>query len=306
MNPKKVAIYNGFTFHYEMMGYLIHYFLLVKSEIVIYCNLYESLEYIDLFRSLFGKDSQDYRSTSLFDAEKAQYDTIILLTDDDMSFSTEDPKINERTIRIDHDLFIRRPEINRCIATRPFFNGVVRPWAIPCYPAINFNDRMSIECTDNTHIMIVNNDIYYHSTLINRLVSDKPIVIHAVSRDMDISRFSNIRDDITIQIYKNIGAFDLFKIAVNCNFIFTDVSINPDYENKKMSGAIPISFSVLTPLIISKQTNSHYKFNNVIEFDKYEREPIMLPDSSSDFFHKLEDERADLIEDFFRIMHFYL
>jgi hypothetical protein len=123
---------------------------------------------------------------------------------------------------------------------------------------------------------------------------------------MKESKFSNLKENITLKIYKDIHALELFRIAVNCDYILTDISINPDYENKKMSGSIPLSFSILVPLIISKQTNSHYQFKNVIEFDKYSYESIILKDMDINFFHSLEIERTMLINKFFIIMNYYL
>ena len=314
---KFVAIYNGFLFHYEVIGYILHYCLLQGHRVVVYCDLEGSNGYIELFQQLFqqqtddrGQDGPEFRRIEKFDIEKCCYDAIFLLTDDDMSFSTSDPDINRNTIRIDHDFFVRRPEIEKCIATRPFFNGnslpLMRPWALPCYPIIGMDSKSSILNSDNkTHVVIINNDYFYHSSIINRLQSDKMIVIHAISRDMDASRFSSLRPDIELKLYKNIDAIELLRIVVHSDYVLTDVSCNPEYENIKMSGAIPLAFSTLVPLIISKQTNSHYQFKNIIEFDKYGREPIMLGDVGSDFFHKLENERTELIETFFQIMRKY-
>ncbi len=327
---KTFAIYNGFKFHYEVMGYILHYCLTQGHHAVVYCDLDSSNGYITLFQQLFGQESHEYRCIEEFDTEKCCYDVIFLLTDDDMSFSTNDPNINRKTIRIDHDFFVRRPEIQKCIATRPFLNGngqessilttklvgncfampenLGRPWALPCYPIIGSDSKADLICQEShkTHIVIVNNDYFYHSSIINRLQSGKPIVIHAISRDMDASRFSHLRDDIELNIYKNIDAVELLRIVAHSDFVLTDVSVNPEYENIKMSGAIPLAFSTLVPLIISKQTNSHYQFKNVIEFDKYGREPIVLEKILNSFFRKLEGERTEIIETFFQIMHSYL
>ncbi len=56
---------------------------------------------------------------------------------------------------------------------------------------------------------------------------------------------------------------------------------------------IPISFSTLTPLIISKETNSYYQFKNVVEFVKESDEPIIL---HSIDIESLERERNELID----------
>jgi len=301
MENLKIAIFNGFNFHYEVMGFIIHYCVVKEIKLIIYCHLDESNGYIDLFQSFFREHTHEYRPLEHFDKEKYDYNHIILLTDDDFYFNTNDPIINERTIRLDHHFLKRRPEINKCIALRPFFDGTFRPWALPCYPLICKQDKP--RSTDKTHIAIVGSDHFYHSCIINRLTSNKPIVIHAISRDIDASKFMGINNDnITVHLHKNISAFDLCFILVSCDYALTDVAMDISYEHAKMSGLIPLSFSTLLPLIISKQTNSHYQFKNVIEFDKYSMDPIVLTEMNTDFFERLENERRCLINQFFIIM----
>jgi hypothetical protein len=60
-----------------------------------------------------------------------------------------------------------------------------------------------------------------------------------------------------------------------------------------MSGAIPLSFTTLTPLIISKHTNMYYNLKNVIEYDKNSSDPIILQPIN---IISLENERAELLE----------
>jgi len=308
LKKKKVALYNGFPFHYEMIGYLLYYFLERNMDIIVYCYLHKSNGYIEVFKYLFENRNIEYRCMSLFNSEKEQYDFIVLITDDDLSFKTDDENINNRTIRIDHSILVRRTEIKKCIATRPFFNGLVRPWALPCYPVISLNNRLDIIKNNNkveTHVLILGNDHMYHTTIMNRLYSEKTIVIHAISRDMNEYRFSKLNENITLKIYKDIHALELFQIATKCDYVLTDIFINPDYENQKMSGSVPLSFSILLPLIISKQTNSHYQFKNIIEFDKYSNDNIILKNMNEEFFIHLENERKELINVFFRIMDYY-
>jgi hypothetical protein len=305
---KKVAIYNGFPFHYEMIGYLLYYCLEKNMDIVVYCSLDRSNGYNELFKQLFENNNFEYRCMSLFDSEKEQYDFYILVTDDDFSFNTDNENVNNRTIRIDHSIDVRRSEIKKCIATRPFFDFSIRPWALPCFPMLTLNNRLNYLKNNNkneTHVLILGHDYKYHTTIINRLSSERPIFLHAVSREMDESKFSNLNENITLKIYKDIETLELLRIAVKCDYFLTDcTSIN--YENKQMSGSIPLSFSLLVPLIISKQTNSHYQFKNVIEFDKYNtEEPIILNNTNEEFFINLENERTKLIIIFFRIMDNY-
>ena len=69
--------------------------------------------------------------------------------------------------------------------------------------------------------------------------------------------------------------------------------MDTDYEDKQMTGSIPLAFSLLVPLIISKQTNRFYQFENVIEFDKGSIETIFLKNIDMD---SLEKERDNIIK----------
>ena len=77
--------------------------------------------------------------------------------------------------------------------------------------------------------------------------------------------------------------------------IFDAYRVYYKYEKAKMSGAIPLAFSLGIPLIISKQTNEYYKFKNVIEFDKTTDDDIILTDISPEL---IENERNELMSKF--------
>jgi hypothetical protein len=153
--------------------------------------------------------------------------------------------------------------------------------------------------------MILGGSEVYNISLVNRLKSEKKIILHAISRSMDKSQFLNLNENIELKIHKNINTIELFKIGCKSDYIFTDVAYSPEYENMRMSGAIPFSFSLLIPLIISKQSNSHYQFKNVIEFDKYSNDFILLEDLNRNFFVNLENERLELVKMFFSNMDYY-
>ena len=74
-------------------------------------------------------------------------------------------------------------------------------------------------------------------------------------------------------------------------------------KNERMGGVIPIAFSLLTPIIISKQANKYYQFKNVIEFDKNSGDDIVLTKIDLDL---LETERNELINQFFMHMDNYI
>jgi hypothetical protein len=117
--------------------------------------------------------------------------------------------------------------------------------------------------------------------------------LNAVSRNISHSKFNNINKLIDLRIYKNIDTDNLMNILYQSSYILTDITSSKDYTNTTMSGAIPLSFTTLTPLIISKHTNMYYNLKNVIEYDKNSSDPIILQPIN---IISLENERAELLE----------
>lgn len=254
-------------------------------DLTIYSN--DNLGYKDYYKLMFSNE-YEYRAVSLFDSEKQMYDYIFLLTDDDWSYKNNDSEINKKTICIDHYYKIRNSVFENRIATRPFSNEYYRNWALPVYPITSFKH---ISDTNEINVVLLSDDNKYTISILNRLCSSKKIILHAFARNMNLSKFQGI--NIEIRICRNIYTTDLINIISKSSFIITDVSESKNYVSDNMSGAIPLAFSTLTPLIISKQTNSYYKFKNVIEFDKNAIDPIVLHDVNMD---NLKKERDEFIE----------
>ena len=85
----------------------------------------------------------------------------------------------------------------------------------------------------------------------------------------------------------------MMNLVCSCDFLLADSNMDIIYEDKQMTGSIPLAFSLLVPLIISKQTNRFYQFENVIEFDKSSCEDISLINIDID---ELEKERDIIIK----------
>ena len=148
----------------------------------------------------------------------------------------------------------------------------------------------------------------YNTSIINRIKSNnKKIRLHVIARYVTCLQFFGLSPHIELHTYENISTSTMFRVLNKCSFIMTDVNcfytsthtidrmcdidkhitgqnigdpVSKDYyflyEKNIMSGAIPLSFSLCIPLIISKQTNEYYKFKNVIEFDKTTDDAIYL------------------------------
>ena len=243
----KLALFNGFTFHYEMFGYLIHYCTVMNHELTIYCHPHD-MRWLTFYYSMYTFVCKD---VSLF---HNNYDYIFLTTDDDPNY----PGDVRKTICIDHYYKIRSPQYAKRITTRPFDD---RPYALPVYPI--FNDKKRID--EIVVAIIGGHTAKYDIDTINRLVSDKPIIIKVVSRVAHIDLFQGCK--FPVECYKGISTFEMIDLVERSSYLLVDVTLPKTHTNESMSGSIPLAFSTLTPLIISKETNAYYKFKNCIEYE---------------------------------------
>jgi len=92
----KVAVYNGFPFHYETIGHVIDYCKMRGHELVVYSKTEDSWGWFDYYGiSPLPIDQYTHK----------EFDHVFLLTDDDWSFpSTPDEKV----ICIEHASYQRR------------------------------------------------------------------------------------------------------------------------------------------------------------------------------------------------------
>ena len=297
---KKLAIFNGFPFHYELFGYIIEYSLYNNYDLTIYTNFDIALGYIDFLKEHF-KNYFEFKHFTKFENERDNYDFVFLTTDDDFEFKNE--WITSNTICIDHHSTIRRPQINHRIATRPFEPNF-RKWGLPCFSLIKYNEKLQ-ENADEINIVIIGRNFTKENiTIMKRLksnnINNKNIIFHIISKIYAINKeyfdeFDNSDKNIKVKLYTNLDTISLQKILIQCKYILNITFSDPDYYTKACSGSIMLAFSNLIPLIISKQNNTLYNFKNIIEFDEDSTEPIFLKDID---LLSLEKERDELISMF--------
>jgi hypothetical protein len=298
----KIAAFNGFAFHDEMFGYILYFCKKYNHELTLFCHTEVYNHYVEFYKKHFKGYYFNVIDGRLFECHKYSFDCIFLITDDDPNFKCNDPYINNITIRIDHDGDIRRENICKYIATRPFNNNY-RKWALPCYPIYCSADKYcGLKEKNVIEIMILGccKDKYDFS-IINRLKTENNsrILIHIVSRIASKDNIFGINDNYDIHLYTNITTGFLMRLLKRTNYLLTDAVNDSDFHEKRMSGAVPMAFSTLTTLIISKQTNKYYNFKNVIEFDIESTEPIVLNEVN---LYELEKEREELVSMFSNIV----
>ena len=183
INIKNIAIFNSFSFHYEMFGYIIEYCQKYNHKLTIFTNFEKDLGWLDFYKNHFK--TYHFEITDIFKYKELQeiFDITFITTDDDYKFKSE--WINDKCIVVDHTSIIRRPKYKHRIGTRSFINNY-RDWAIPCYKVFEKKDKTNLLESD-IHIAIIggnnsNNNIYNYD-LINKIYSETHIHLHVISRN---------------------------------------------------------------------------------------------------------------------------
>lgn len=303
MSNKNIAVFNSLPCHYEMFGYIIYYCYLNNHKLTIYTQGTFHMGWFSFYEKLFGNYTINLIHYTNFEEglKRNNYDLIFLTTDDDPSFDVR--WMNDKVVCINHYYVCRRIDWFHCIATRPFCKNSIN-WAIPCIPVFNCTNKLSNISNDLMNVAIVGTGYIenpYSIKLINRLTTSnhKKIVLHIITRRIYCD-ISGIDPNIEVQRHESISTEDIFLILLKCNYVLTDThyKIKDHQEGYSMSGSVPIAFSSLSKLIISKENNKYYNFQSVKEFDYYADDKIILEDTNENTIGLVEQERVKLISMF--------
>jgi len=301
---KNIAIFNSFSFHYEMFGYIIFYCYINKYNLTIYTEEKNNMEWFAFYKKMFGDNLYYFKLVHYTKFEENiqtnEYDLIFLTTDDDPNFEVR--WMTDKVVCINHFYICRRIDYFHCIATRPFAENLIN-WAVPCVPYISSYGKISNNDNEFIHVAIIGggseNSNSYDIKTINRLKCNKKIILHIISRLIKCD-FTNVNNNVEIKKYENVTTTQMFSVLLKCNYILSDVDniMETHRSGHSMSGSVAISFSTLSKLIISKQNNMFYKFVSVKEYDLNNNETIFLEDTTEEMFKLIERERNCLIDMF--------
>jgi len=271
---KNIAIFNSFPFHYEMFGYIINYCYQKKFTLTIYTNNVKDIGWFDFYNSHFKDYNIKYKSINDFNNERDTYDFIFITTDDEPLFNSD--WITDKCICIRHSSEIRNAKFMNNLGTRPFVQNYIN-WALPCYPILSIKDKINNNF-DQLNIALIGGHYYYKYDIVNRISSSiQNINFHIIGRYANFFKSEFVTGNKNIIIYQNLETNKINELLARCDYILSDTGQNLHHSiGITMSGCVPIAFSTLTPLIISKINNKLYNFKNVIEFDIETNEPIIL------------------------------
>ena len=284
-----MAIYNGFRFHHEMFGCLLQYCKLHGYTPTVYSED-EPYKWKEFYESMFP--AMSWKHCSAFASECSQYAYIVLVTDDDKTFTYT----GKNVICIDHHYTNRRPTIEAAnhIATRPFAMNY-RTWGLPCYPIVA---SVAEKKATGIQIVLLGNH-FYIAKQINRLRSSEPITLHIVCRKLPSDFVKTLDKAYTVHVHSDIPTHTLLAILKQSKYVLCDVTTHIDHTNGlSMSACIPMAFSTLNTLILSTKNNALYKFSSAQTFVLDSNDPIVITDIDEQQYQRVYDERERLMTDF--------
>ena len=266
----KIAIYNGFPFHYEMFGYIIEYCISRNIILDIYTETSNNMNWLKFYLVTFPKNSFKLKKLEQYNPVN-DYNKVILLTDDDPTFKNEWID-NSKVICIDHSHENRNKKGISHVGTRPFENRPLLDWIIPVYELINIEQKKLL--SKNNVVIIGNiNTQFIHSIFKNPKYYNYNFIL--IDRYLDTDKYGNYKN---FKHYKNLDTNEMIKILKESHYVF--IKNHKKYVHEGISASIPLALNCLCTLIIPKEINNFYKFKSVIEYEDESIINLREPDYS--------------------------
>lgn len=280
-----ICIFNSFSFHFEMFGYIIDYCKQKKYNLDIYTTDSNNCGFIKFYFEFFQFknffDVQIYKSVN-------KYDKIILTTDDNYSFhafgyNIERP-LSKYGICIDHIDFNRNLSFIDHIGTRFYINNPKQDWALPVYRICDLKNKKDNHL--NIIVCIGKGNIFRN---IERFKDYDTYNFIIIGRDflesVDYSKHTNIK------VYLKLDTKDMIDILKLASYVFINNEINKAHIENSMSGSIPLALSCLCNLIMPKAMNDIYKFKSPITYEENKEIEISKPN-----FDLINEDLENMIE----------
>lgn len=292
---KKVCIFNGLEYHFEMFGYIIDYCKQRNIQLDIYTvyrdrrNDYS--DWISFFKNYFNNNFNLYHMSKYNPVNN--YDKIVLNTAKDKTFLNQ--WIDNRVIAIDHLFFNTRPQVFAHIGTRPFFYRPKLDWILPVYRMIDIKTKKTI-AKDQIVFVGAGNIPENIKNFLERFPILKQYKLIFISRFIWQNK-KLYADFPNAEIFENLDTKELIHIIKSSKYVY--ISEADKTMRKNMSGIIPYAFNCLCQIIMPERMNLSYKFKSVITYNK--KINISEPD-----YELIDQELSELIKRKFSIFDKYM
>jgi hypothetical protein len=260
---KRIAIFNGFSFHYEMFGCVLEFLTKNGLEFSIYSETANEMGWISFYESVFG--TLAIQPINAYDSSK--YDYVFLLTDDDYKYKVH--WRSSKVILFEHysRRHVLRPAHQR-IQIRHFKSRTpaspINTWAFPVWDICKMPKA-------NHDVQIVG---------IGNTCPKNPDELRPWFKDITLPKFIFINRDPSPTIFEhdlwapysnvtlltNIDARKMLEIAASADWLLI-IPKNGNQLYDSISATMPIAYGVGTPLLMAKEWCEIYDFGGMIPLD---------------------------------------
>lgn len=268
----KIAVFHDYSdIHYEMLGYLMDYFISTKIQVEYFAEASSiGIEWKTYYENLF-KINLNWNKTINFNPKS--FDLIFLVTDDDRGYDivnklTQNNSDSEKLICIDHHYSIRRKDAFYRIGTRFFQLRPNCPWALPTYRSISPNEKIYyVKQSEKINVCCIGiqNVPPNVDYLRNLFTNFESIEFHIIARKIE-TKDKLINSNI--KILENYSTIEMMNLMKSIDYILcleNPKNLNP--QKNCISGSIPLAFNFLIRLIIPNTWQQNYSFNSVLSYD---------------------------------------
>lgn len=257
----KVALFNGFSVHFECMGSYIHYCKERGLDYTVYILPKHKHRWPEFFKTYLDPNMKtEYPHMDEEDISK--YDKIIILNDDEI-FLHERFNTYPQMIVIDHGKGSRRPKVPVHLETRPHSNCDMK-YVYSLVPWLTKEKKKEILNKENQINLVIVGGHYHKLDLLNKLKADwNNVKLFVISRKIKKEDFSNIKN---IEFVEDCDTFKMYDIVSKCHYLLF-VDVQPHLIVEAVSSSVGMCFSNLCVPIMTKEYNSIYKFKSPIYFE---------------------------------------
>ena len=270
MMPPRIMIYNGYSFHYEMFGYLLDFFKTFGiTNVDVITNQYD-MEWFVFYQKL----GYTFRIVNTKE-ELGSYNLVIFLTDDDKTYTYP---YQHYMLAIDHTSQLRNSNVKFHIGVKYFQDNPSQLYALPVYKRLSKQeklDKLSSQSKINIILLGGGSVIKKIEELSFLNSGDREIQYHILNRNL-YQELDSIKKDIrykkkkkllpkktSFSVYLFCESTVLFELLSISHYIF--INTHEEYlSGDKMSAAIPLAFSNGCQLIMPQEMNTTYNFASPI------------------------------------------
>jgi hypothetical protein len=280
----RVALFNGFPYHYEMFGFAIEYLQSRRIPFTIFTEVQGEMGWLALYQSRYGPlDIQHYRSYF-----SSACDVVFLLTDDDPRFALTG--IQPPTVILFEHRATResRPQFRHRFSLRPVEGRGPESWMLPVWsPAV------TKQKTERVHVVVVG----YNCPTTPESI--RPYIPNLA--DIQFTFITRRPDPAVIiedawapyapRILYGVSADQIVAAAAAADWLL--VIPKQDYQIRDaISAMVPIAYSVGTPLLMLPEHGETYPFKGIVGLDG--SRPLEHPTDA--ILASVAEERVRLLE----------